>query len=75
MVIHCDNQSAIQVVHNLVAQSKMKHAEHHFHYSIHLVQENIITLVYCKIDDDIVDNFTKPFSEANFVKIHNMIGL
>ena len=31
-VLHCDNQSAIQVVDNPIAHSKMKHAELHFHY-------------------------------------------
>jgi hypothetical protein len=30
--IHCDNQSAIQVVDNLVAHSKMKHVKLHVHY-------------------------------------------
>jgi hypothetical protein len=30
--IYCDNQSAIQVVDNLVSHSKMKHVELHAHY-------------------------------------------
>lgn len=31
-VLHYDNQSAIQVIDNPVAHSKMKHVELHFHY-------------------------------------------
>ena len=30
-IIHCYNQSAIQVVDNLVAHNKMKHVEIHYH--------------------------------------------
>jgi hypothetical protein len=40
-----------------------------------LVQEKVVTLVYCKTNDQIVDIFTKPLSEAKFVKLHNMLGL
>jgi hypothetical protein len=47
-VIYCDNQSAIQVVDNLVAHSKMKHVELHVHYLRQLVQEKVVTLVYYK---------------------------
>lgn len=31
-IIHCDNQSAIQVIDNRVVHSKMKHVELHHHY-------------------------------------------
>jgi hypothetical protein len=40
-----------------------------------LVQEKVVTLVYYKTNDQIVDIFTKPLSEAKFVKLCNMLGL
>lgn len=44
-LVYCDNQSAIQVAHNHVAQSKMKHVEPHVHYLKQLVHENVVTIV------------------------------
>jgi hypothetical protein len=73
--IYCDNQSAIQVVDNPVSHSKMKHVELHAHYLRQLVHENIVSLVYCRTDDQVVDIFTKPLSEARFIKLHTMLGL
>ena len=37
-IIHCGNQSEIQVTNNLVAHSKLKHVELHAHYLGQLVQ-------------------------------------
>lgn len=63
------------MVHNLVSQIKMKQIELHYHYLRHLVHENVVTLVYCKSDDQIVDIFTKPLSEAKFLKFLLLLGL
>jgi hypothetical protein len=73
--IHCDIQSVIWVVDNLVAHSKVKQVEIHVFYLRQLVHEKVVTLVYCKTNDNIVDIFTKSLYEANFVKLHNMLGL
>ena len=51
IVIYCDHQSTIQVANNLVAHSKMEHAELHVHYLQHFIHESIVKLVYCCIDD------------------------
>jgi hypothetical protein len=67
--IYCDNQSVIQVVDNPISHSKMKHVELHAHYLRQLVHENIVSLVYCRTDDQVVDIFTKPLSEARFIKL------
>jgi hypothetical protein len=65
----------IQVVDNHVAHSKMKHVELHAHYLKQLVQEKFASLVYYITNDQIVDIFTKPLSEAKFVKLYTMLGL
>jgi uncharacterized protein YlbG (UPF0298 family) len=74
-MVYCDNQSVIQVVENLVAHNKMKHVELHAHYLRQLVQENVVNLVYCRTDDQVVDIFMKPLSKAKFVKLWAMLGL
>jgi hypothetical protein len=53
----------------------MKHVELHAHYLRQLVQENVVNLVYCRTNDQVVDIFMKPLSEAKFVKLWAMLGL
>jgi hypothetical protein len=40
-----------------------------------LVHENIISLEYYRIEDQIVDIFTKPLTEDIFINIYMMLGL
>jgi hypothetical protein len=40
-----------------------------------LVHENVVSLEYCRIDDQVVDIFTKPLAEAKFIKLHTMLGI
>lgn len=49
--VYCDNQSAIQVVENLVARSKMKLVELHAHYLRQLVKQNIVSFIYYKTNN------------------------
>lgn len=58
-MIYYDNQSVIQVVENPIAHNKMKCMELHAHYLRQLLQENVVNLVYCKTDDQVVDIFMK----------------
>lgn len=53
----------------------MKHIELHCHYLRQLVQEKIFTLVYYRIDDQLVDFFMKPISKPKFVKFRALLGL
>jgi len=64
VVVYCGNQSAIQVVENPAAHSKMKHVELHAHYSRQLVQDNVVNLVYCGTNDKVANIFTKPLSKV-----------
>jgi hypothetical protein len=61
-VVYYDNQSAIQVVENPVAHSKMKHVELCAHYLRQFVHD---VLVYCKKDDQITNIFTKPLQKLS----------
>ena len=51
----------------------MKHVELHAHYLRQLAQEKGVTLVYCKINDQIVDIFKNSLSKAKFGKLHDML--
>jgi hypothetical protein len=53
----------------------MKHVELHAHYLRQLIQENVVNLVYYKIDDQVIDIFTKTLSETKFVQLQAMLGL
>jgi hypothetical protein len=74
-IIYCDNKSVIQIYENPVSHSKMKHAELHDHYLRQLVDENIVSLEYCIIDDQVSDIFTKSLSEAIFINLCTMLGI
>ena len=53
----------------------MKHVELHAHYSRQLVQDNVVSLVYYRKNDQTVDIFMNPLLEAKFVKLWDMHGL
>jgi hypothetical protein len=66
IVVCCDNQSVIQVAKNPVVHSEMKHVELHAQCLRQLVQDNIVDLVYCKTNDQVIGIFMKPLSKAKF---------
>ena len=53
----------------------MKHVELHFHYLRQLVHKKVIALVYCRIDDQIVDIFMNPFTKEKSIKFSTLLGL
>jgi hypothetical protein len=53
----------------------MKHVDVHAHYLRQLVHENIISIEYCKTDDQVVDIVTKPLAEAKFINICMILGI
>jgi hypothetical protein len=73
--IYCDNQSSIQVSYRHVTHSMMKHVELHAHYLRQLVHDNVASLAYCRINDQVFDIFIKPLFESIFINIYMMFGL
>jgi len=53
----------------------MKHVELHDHYLRQLVCENVVSLKYYIIDDQVVDIFTNPLDKSQFIKFHMMLGI
>ena len=50
-VIHCDNQSCIQMLVNPVFHDKTKHIEIWYHYIRDMVQKGAVELQYVPTDD------------------------
>ena len=76
-VIHCDNQSCIQMSVNPVFHDKTKHIEIQYHYIHDMVQKGVIELQYVSIDDqtaDILTNVTNIVSVNISTKMSANIG-
>jgi hypothetical protein len=53
----------------------MKHVEIHSHYLRQLVHEHVVSIEYCRTDDQDAHIFIKPLIEARFINIYMMLGL
>lgn len=53
----------------------MKHAELHVHYLRQLVHEKVVSLLYCRRNDQVADIFTKSLFEWKFVKFRDLLRL
>ncbi len=49
LIIHCNNKSALHMVHNLVFHGRTKHIEENYHFVRDLVLEGTIQLLYIPI--------------------------
>ena len=74
-VIHCDNQSCIQMSVNPVFHDKMKHIEILCHCICNMVQKGAVELQYVPKDDQTVDILTKPLLMAKFDYFRRRLGV
>eukprot|EP00253_Pinus_taeda_P023541 PITA_23541 len=65
-VISCDNQSTLKFCRDPVQRQRTKHIEIHMHFIRELIHDGIIDLQYCPSSEQIVDIFTKTFTEQKF---------
>ena len=65
-VIHCDNQSCVQMSVNLVFHDKSKHIEIRYHFIRDMVQKGVVELQYIPTDDRTADVLTKPLPRVKF---------
>jgi hypothetical protein len=73
--IYYDNRSTIQIVENHFSHSKMNHVQIHAHYLRHLVHEYVVSLEYCRTNDQVLDIFTKHLGETRFINLGMMLGI
>jgi hypothetical protein len=74
-VLHCDNQSAIEISRHPVQHQRTKHIEVHMHYIRELIQGQIIALQYCPTEQQVADIFTKPFTEVKYTRLRDLLGV
>ena len=74
-IIHCDNQSCIELLENLVFHDRLKHIEMKYHFIRDLVQRGTLKLQYIRIDEQIVDIPTKPLTTSKFVYFRDKLGM
>ena len=73
--IYCDNHSTIKISSDLVQKHRTKHIQVHMHYIRELVHDRTITLHYCPKEDQVVDIFTKYFTEKRFAFLMSLLGI
>ena len=73
--IYCDNSSAITLSKNQVFNKKSKHIDIRYHFIRELVNEDVITVKFCKSADQQADIFTKPLQESRFLTLKHNLGL
>ena len=75
MIIHCDNQSCINISENMVFQDRSKHIEKKYHFIRYLVQIGTLKLQYIRTDEHIADILTNPLTASNFVYFRDKLGM
>ena len=71
----CDNQSAINLTKDPVQHQHRKHIELHVHFIINLIHDQVIEVLFCPTEDQVVDISTKSLTEAKFSKLRSMLGV
>jgi hypothetical protein len=74
-VVHCDNQSCIKLIENLVFHDMSKHIDMRYHYIRELVQRKTVKLQYIATSEQVIDILTKPLISRQFVQLRSKIGV
>ena len=74
-IIHCDNQSCIELSGNQMFHDRSKHIEMKYHFIRDLVQRGTLKLHYICTDEQIADILTKPLTSTKFVYFRDKLGM
>jgi hypothetical protein len=75
VVIHCDNQSCIKILENLVFHDRWKHMEMRYHYVRDMVQRRAVSLRYIPTDEQTANVLTKPLSKTKIEYFRDKLGV
>ncbi|CAM8947603.1 unnamed protein product [Rhodiola kirilowii] len=73
--IFCDNTSAISIAKNPVQHGKSKHIEIKHHFLRDCVEKELVTINFCRNEDQVADIFTKSLHKDAFEKLRMELGL
>ncbi|CAM8957745.1 unnamed protein product [Rhodiola kirilowii] len=73
--IFCDNTSAISIAKNHVQHGKSKHIEIKHHFLRDCVEKELVTINFCRSEDQVADIFTKSLHKDVFEKLRMELGL
>jgi hypothetical protein len=74
-IIHCDNQSCVNLSKNLLFHNRSKHIEIKYHYIRDMVQRKAVHVQYLPAHEQIADIFTKPLAKMKFEYFCEILGL
>lgn len=75
MPLTCDNMLAIAMTKNPVFHHRTRHIKRKYHIIRDTLKLNVIQLLYCKIEDQVVDIFTKPLPKERFIYLTDLLGV
>jgi len=73
--LYCDNTSAINLTKNPIQHSKTKHIEITHHFIRDHIQKGDIEIMFVKIENQLVDLFTKPLASERCNKLRTELGI
>lgn len=73
--LHCDNQAAINLVHNPVHHDRTKHIGIDRHFIKEKVDEGALVISFVKSHEQLADVLTKGVSVVSFITLCNKMGL
>jgi len=73
--LYCDNQSAITLSQNPKYHSRMKHVEMQHHYIREIMAKGKVNVIYCAIENMVVDIMTKSLPKLKHVKSQQTLEL
>ena len=74
-LLHCDNQSAIQLARNPVFHSKTKHIDVKYHFIREVIEDKLVQLVKIHTDDNPTDLLTKSLRSERFAYCRGLMGI
>ena len=75
IVLHIDNQSAINIANKSETSKRCKHMDIKFHYVRQEIANNHIITKHCYTESMVADILTKSLSRDRFVKLRDMLGV